>query len=444
MEPVGGGDFPFYDFTKGEPFTIHGRNFSRTKEENSIRFLTLFAGELVERLTITPQLAGETELRALTPMDIEPGCYEIQVETPRGQSNLAHCWIGVRVLPPDITSIAPASQYPGGNVLISGNNFKAPAHVLGVKWESLDREGLSYNYLYEWHDGRDAARGGRPPSVGSIPFADGYLRWVHYGYGSYPTPTARVLSETQLELMVPQEILPGHYRIQIRVGMGWTKWAVLDVLVPSYRVVFDRMVCIDEATDHSPSNEIVTQWGISADGNVWSKHTGKYGDIDEGDEIAYGGSDRVVYLPDGGAGEVGECLLISTALYEWDRGRIETVTQVLGFVEDIATPVTNWLTGGGDIGGVEIGEIISLAFDAMGWLIGELCGEGADFVSEESRAWTAVELQLWTANSERRHGVCLPIGFDYGGRDLEGNLIYEVDDDDKGAFEVYFFIEREH
>lgn len=441
MEPVAGGDMgESYWFTQGAPFTIHGRNFSRTKEENNIRFCRLIDGSLAERVAVIPLIATATRLEVQTPTDIEPGGYEIQVTTPQGQSNLVHCGIGRPSFSPRITSIEPASRYPGENVLITGTEFRSPARVRFVKWESLDRDGLSYYYRYErTASERDVAFGGFPPAMGQIPFADGYLHCVHAGASlgslSYPSPTARVLSDTQLELSVPHEILPGRYRIQIDVGMGSTNWAVLEILAPLYRVVFDRMVCIDEAKDYTSRNEIVTQWGISSDGNVWSKNTGEYGSVNRGDVIPYGGPDRAVYLPDGGEGEVREYLLINTALYEWDEGRIETATQVLGFVADIARGVTNWLTGGGEIGGVAFGEIISFAFDAVASLIGTLCGEDPDFVGEENRAWTAVDLQLWTSNSARRYAGWLPIGFDSG-----SGRIYN---DDKGAFEVYFFIQRE-
>lgn len=446
MEPEAWGDMGHmgerYWFTQGAPFTIHGRNFSLTKEENNIRFCRLIDGSLAERVAVTPLIATATRLEVQTPTDIEPGGYEIQVTTPQGQSNLVHCGIGRPSFSPRITSIAPASQYPGKNVLITGTEFRSPAHVRSVKWESLDRDGLRYFYSYEWNAAseRDAAFAGYPPAMGQIPFTDGYLRWVHHGSGSYsyPTPTAHVLSDTQLELSVPYEILPGHYRIQIDVGAGSTDWTVLDILAPSYRVVFESMGCIDEAKDNTSHNEIVTQWGISADGNVWSKNTGEYGNVNRGDVIPYGGPDRAVYLPDGGAGEVREYLLINTALYEGDRGEIETATQVLGFVADIAEGVTDWLTGGGEIGGVAFGEIISFAFDAVASLIGTLCGEEADLVGEENRAWTAVDLQLWTSNSARRYAGWLPIGFYLGGGGR--TTIY---DDDKGAFEVYFFIQRE-
>jgi nitrogen fixation-related uncharacterized protein len=399
-------------FRWGQTFTINGRHFSKDAGEIRIHFLrytvTGTGARQVARFevvkSISPKASGPTSIRAEIPKPVvksgggprglavdslRPGRYYVQVQTAGyGKSNVVPFELEPPAqLPPPtvITGFEPASAYPGQEVIIRGTNFPTPEHLW---WDSLDYEGVYYHWM--------------------------------------PVQSS---SATELRLTLPQDMLPGTYRLTANGARAWSDWKTFTVRAPLYKVTFDTLKCLDESDpEANVSDEIVTMWAIAADGFVWTKKTGEYDDFDDGDERTYRSSDRVVYSPEGPAREVRNFLYIRTALYEWDYGTAEAGEAVFGFCSDLMDAMDEYLGDGAIIGmpmlipfGV-VGLICELVDTIINWFGGE-----PDALGKIPMAWSAVQLQLQTANPSRSFSGVLDFN----------------NDDDTGSYRVRYTVSRE-
>jgi len=395
-------------FGPGQSFTIFGRNFSTDVTQNVIQVLRRrrqpdgrVTADLVR--TITPSRAAADRLEAVMVRGVVPGTYDFAVKvTNIGTTNHREVWITQMPPPrPTIQSVSPQPQYPGRRVLVTGSNFGANTSFY---WELLDYGGAHYA------TSRDIRR----------------------------------LSPTQLELTIPQSVLPGHYRIAAWTHLADTssplsEWVTVTVKAPQYRVEFTNMTCLDESNPerlclpivgctNAYHDELVTFWAISADADVWAKNTGEYGEFDEPEVKNYAGNDRFIFpIEADQSRQVRQVLFIGTTLFEWDAGDVRAAQDALGFLADLAPEIgtaIGSLFGSPEAGG-EAGEIVAKVLEAVSILIGWLGGD-PDGLGEKDLSWTALDLQARTANPTQSFG---------------GTLSF-LNSDDVGSYRLAYTVRR--
>jgi len=105
----------------------------------------------------------------------------------------------------------------------------------------------------------------------------------------------------------------------------------------NYVVKFTEFECLEESSELSGSDEIVTTWAVASDeGYVWTKITGEYTGVDAGGTYPYKPEDSIAFNPNGTFHPVKYALLISTQMFEWDEGDVKTWVSALNVVEDVA------------------------------------------------------------------------------------------------------------
>jgi hypothetical protein len=379
-------------YRAGDTIDIIGQRFAPDRSKNRVHILIDFHGEKAPLQTLTPTVATSTGLRVTLPK-LNPGQYFLRVEslTKIGdeeketwkQSNTVDFFIETPPPPkPVITRISPSDQYPGRTVIVQGNNF-VPGKETDLVWEPLD----------------------------------------------FPTPTgmalaarATVRSTTELSVNLPLLVLPGRYAMRVYItGVGISDSFIYTIKAPKYRVVFTKLKCIDETNPESfmgvdewASDEIVTVWVVAADELLWTKQTGEYGDIDDGDERNYSASDRIVFMPNGSAGTVRAALAVATTLYEWDSGDAHAAQEFLGVVGDVANAIAS------AVGYGWLGQILDAVFDVIGAVIAWLGGD-PDNLGRRDLGWTALELLRRTGTAKMFNGT-----LDFRGGDYHYRLFYEV------------------
>jgi len=378
-------------YRAGDTVDIIGQRFAPDRSKNKIHILIDFHGEKAPMQTLTPTIATSTGLRVTLPK-LNPGQYYLRVEslTKIGdeereawkRSNTIDFFIETSPPPkPVITRISPSDQYPGRTVIVQGNNF-IPGKETDLVWEPLD----------------------------------------------FPPPTrmalatrATVRSSTELSVNLPLLVLPGRYAMRVYIaGVGISDSFVYTIKAPKYRVIFTKLKCIDETNPESlfgvnewASDEIVTVWVVAADELLWTKQTGEYGDMDDGDEKNYSANDRIVFMPNGGAGTVRAALAVATTLYEWDSGDAHAAQEFLGMVGDVANAIAS------AVGHEWLGQILDAVFDVIGTVVAWLGGD-PDNLGRQELGWTALELLRRTGTAKMFSGT-----LDFQGRDYHYQLFYE-------------------
>ena len=225
---------------------------------------------------------------------------------------------------PVITSISPSGQEPSQSVNINGRNFQ-PGKDHYVYMRTLD---LAEPKAY-----------------------------VH---------TRRPTSSTQISLALTSNLIPGDYAVQVFVvGAAISDAFTYTVATPRYRIVFDRMECMDESNpEFWGSDEIVTFWTVTADGYVWSKNTDEYGGFDDGDMQSYKASDQNILQPTGAWSDVQYGLILITKLYEWDAGDVSAAQDFIGFMGHVAA----------GIAGITAGLPLAAVIEAVSWFLQEVIG----------------------------------------------------------------------
>ncbi len=370
----------------GDTVDIIGERFAQERTKNRVHILIDFYGEKAPLQTLTPTVAASSALRITLPK-LNPGQYYLRVEsfTKLGdeeretwkQSNVIDFFVEAPPPPkPVITRISPSDQYPGRAIIVNGNNF-VPGKVTDLVWEPLDFPAPS-----------GMALGAR----------------------------ATVKSTTELSVNLPLLVLPGRYAMRVHIdGVGVSDSYTYTIKAPKYRVIFTKFRCIDETNpEWWGSDEIVTVWVIAADELLWTKQTGEYGDMDDGDEKNYSASDRVVFMPNGNAGTVRAALGIATTLYEWDAGDARAAQQFLGIVGDIANAIAS------AVGYGWLGQILDAVFDVIGTIVAYFGGD-PDNLGRQNLGWTALELLRRTGTSKMFNGT-----LDFRGSDYHYRVFYEV------------------
>ncbi len=382
-------------YRAGDTVDIIGQRFAPDRSKNKVHILIDFHSEKAPLQTLTPTVATSTGLRITLPK-LNPGQYYLRVEslTKIGdeeketwkRSNTIDFFIETPPPPkPVIARISPPDQYPGRTVIVQGNNF-IPGKETDLVWEPLD----------------------------------------------FPTPTgmamaarATVRSTTELSVNLPLLVLPGRYAMRVHIaGVGISDSFVYTVKAPKYRVIFTKLKCIDETDCEGGcgwsfglcgcSDEIVTVWVVAADELLWTKQTGEYGDMDDGDEKNYSANDRIVFMPDGRAGTVRAALAVATTLYEWDSGDAHAAQEFLGVVGDVANAIAS------AVGYGWLGQILDALFDVIGTIVAWLGGD-PDNLGRRDLGWTALELQRRTGTARMFSDT-----LHFQGGDYHYQLFYEV------------------
>lgn len=381
-------------YDAGQKLTLIGWGFSANKADNTIRlFKTLAGGSQGELTTLRPSVCSTQAIEFHLPAPMEPGQYAVQVsvKTSKGVEDTNRVRFSVRQPPPPapvIDSIAP-SQYPGRKAIVTGRNFlKTPNPTPGVWFLPLDEQPLASYVMFE---GEKAA------------FTLG-----------------RVLSDNQMEVTIPEILLPGNYQVVMAIGDRVSNRLVYPVRAYRYQVNFLKLRCVDESDpEWMGSDEVVTTWVIARDTEVWAKNTGEYGNFDDGDEQSYKTGDRTVFLPGAGPGEVRQVLAVSTSLYEWDAGDASAANTVVGFVGDLAAQILN------TFGKVELAAVVKALTPLVQKLISWLGGD-PDPLGTRNLGWSALELLQATNNAQRR---------------FTGKLEFR-NNDDTGSYEVTYEVIR--
>lgn len=381
-------------YEAGQKLTLIGWGFSANKGDNTIRiFKALAGGSQGELTTLHPSVCSTQAIEFNLPASLEPGQYAVQVSvrTSKGVEDTNRVGFSLKQPPPPapvIDSIAP-SQYPGRKAIVTGKNFlKTPNPIPGVWFLPMDDQPLASYVMFE---GEKAA------------FTLG-----------------KVLSDTQMEITIPNTLLPGNYQVVMAIGDRVSNRLVYAVRAYRYQVNFLKLRCVDESNpEWAGSDEIVTTWVIARDSEVWAKNTGEYGGFDDGDEQNYKTGDRTVFMPGAGPGEVKQVLAISTSLYEWDAGDVSAANKVIGFIGDLAAQILNAM------GKVELAAVVKALAPLVQKLISWLGGD-PDALGTRNVAWSALELLQATDNAQKR---------------FTGTLQFR-NSDDTGSYDVIYEVIR--
>jgi hypothetical protein len=343
-------------WAKGRKATIVGYGFSPEPVGNTVE-LKPKNPELTGPKTyaVTPKVIDATRLEFAIPIDLPSGKWMVRVVTGKAASNEVEIFTSNIVEPgavpgPVITSITPVGQRPSQQILVNGKNF-LPGVPHQVFFTNLD-------------------------------LADAPTYWAN----------AKVLSPTQLQAQIPEQAIAGNHAVKVSwLGSAQSDAVTYGIGAPRYRVVFEKMICVDESDpEWMGDDELVTFWSSTADGNVWTKNSEEYTDFSDGTEKGYSGSDSKVVATNGDWTEVKWALAVSTRLYEWDAGDVKATQDFVGFMGDIGAIAASiaW--------GPEAGPVAKLIAEGLSKAIGELAswfGGDPDFAGQVNEVFTATELQ---------------------------------------------------
>lgn len=381
-----------------QTITLVGQNFSPTKSEDKIViFKELVGGNKGEFTSLTPSVASIQAMEMVIPGNITPGHYFLQVNVTREgknyQSNFADLYIKSPPPPsPVIQAISPNPQYPGRQILIKGQNLKNGSSIAGVWFKPMENQPLASYVILKGE---------------KVGFAIG-----------------KVLNATQIDVTIPPTLMAGKYRIVIEApGAGMSQWFEYEVRAFQYQVNFTKIKCIDESDpEWSGGDEVVVVWVIVGDNTAYAKSTGdhkNYINFDDGDEDSFYPSDRTVFLPSGGPGDVKKVLAINTTLYEWDAGDVKAVNEVIGFVGDLGEKI---LTGTGQVEWAIVVKLLTpIVQKVVAWV-----GGNPDHLGDRRLAWSALDLLELTDNPDSR---------------FTGNLDFNNSDDD-GSYRISYEVIR--
>ncbi len=343
-------------WAKGRKATIVGYGFSPEPVGNTVE-LKPKNPELTgpKTYTVTPKVIDATKLEFVIPIDLPSGRWMLRVVTGKTASNEVEIFTSNIVEPgavpgPAIAGITPAGQRPSQQILVNGQNFLP---------------GVPHQLLFT-----------------NLDVADAPTYWAN----------AKVLSPTQLQAQIPEQAIAGNHAVKVSwPGSVQSDAVTYQIGAPRYRVVFVKMICVDESDpEWMGDDELVTFWSSTADGNVWTKNSEEYTEFSDGTEKNYTGSDSKVVATNGDWSEVKWALALSTRLYEWDAGDVKATQDFVGFMGDIGAIAASiaW--------GPEAGPVAKLIAEGLSKAIGELAswfGGDPDFAGQVDEVFTATELQ---------------------------------------------------
>ena len=147
------------------------------------------------------------------------------------------------------------------------------------------------------------------------------------------------------------------------------------------------MTCLDESDPGwCGDDELVTRWVVTADDLAWSKGTGEYSGFEDGTHKLYAGTDRDVFMPGDGPGEVRCKFDIGTQLLEWDAGDAEAWNSALDAVADIASNIPTY------------GTIVSAILKVLGKFISWFGGD-PDNLGTRVEQWNREDLLIETGST---------------------------------------------
>lgn len=343
-------------WAKGRKATIVGYGFSPEPLGNTVE-LRPKNPQLTGPKTYgaTPKVIDATKLEFAIPINLPSGRWMVRVVVGKAASNEVEIFTSNIVEPgsvpgPVITSITPAGQRPAQQILVNGQNFLP---------------GAPHQLLFT-----------------NLDVADAPTYWAN----------AKVLSPTQLQAQIPEQAIAGKHAVKVSwVGSVQSDAITYEIGAPRYRVVFVKMICVDESDpEWMGDDELVTFWSSTADGNVWTKNSEEYTDFSDGTEENYNGTDSKVVATNGDWTEVKWALALSTRLYEWDAGDVKATQDFVGFMGDIGAIAASIAYG------PEAGPVAKLIAEGLSKAIGELAswfGGDPDFAGEVDEVFTATELQ---------------------------------------------------
>jgi hypothetical protein len=270
-------------------------------------------------------------------------------------------------VPPMIKDVSPKGQRPSESVFIDGGDFVPMVDMSGctVHIEPLEEgTGPSFHVPVD---------GTTDPKTG----------WH-----------ARFVSTTQVKLTLGVDIPPGKYQIHITNTRGGTvvssNYTVYDVQGWSYTVQLISFSNTDESNEASGSDELQTITAVAADDVMFMHASGEYEGVDQGGTYEYRIGDQMITAPTGMGAQVTKLLALVVRLYEIDSS--------------LGTAGGNDAAGAGKIAEalVSSGNDYAMAAGAVLLILGASLeavaksGEGSDFLGEQRRTWTAVELLQMT------------------------------------------------
>ncbi len=425
-------------YSPGQQLTIVGRAFSTDANQNSVQILSLSA--LVPSFRLQPQSATSTRLTFRLPTNIAPGWWQLKVVVSRPMETTSDAQPAATATParrtrsaavrrtspvrslglsaslradvlrqlrpgaimeshatnlvplrikepptptPEITSISPPRQEPSQWVVISGRNFQ-PGKDHYVRMELLD-------------------------------LAEPRL-WVEKAQATS--------SSTQLRVQLPASLIAGNYMFQVAISRTPVSDAIAyTVGTPRYRIVFERIKCVDESNpEWWGSDEIVTFWTVTADGDVWTKNTDEYGGFDDGDLKNYKAADRNIFRIDGSWGEIQYGMLLVTQLYEWDVGDVHAMQDFVGFMGHVAAGLASLS------GGLPLAAVI----EAVAWLMKQVIGAIASWFGGDPDHLGTEELYLSYHDLQR----LVPPGGSYA------RSLHFYNSGSTGSYRLYYRITR--
>jgi hypothetical protein len=380
--------------TPGGEFRLFGSDFAVTAEANRIQILRPGRADRLETIAeITPTFATPSELRAVAPARLEPGVYSVRVIANGIRSNT---WIAFVARPPEpppvLESIMPSGAYPGERVVLSGRNFKENSFVV---LEFLEQSGVSY---------------------------------AHHGQ-----PVVRMISPgTQLEFRIPQTTWPGNYRLAIHnVGSGYSEWHTFLVRTPQYRVVFDKIRCLDESDlEWSSDDSIFCAFTATteAEATPLAKVTSIMEGFSDGTERSFSIPDGQAFRTDGTAAPVKQFLVFTANPFEEDDSDAEAIRDSAGWLPALGGALASniaLLYGTAAAIATGIGGITVVVLAALVLFIA-LLSEGNNPLGQSVQTLTAVDLQTQT---------------EPGRLDLSGQMQFR-NDDDTGSYRLWYRIVR--
>jgi hypothetical protein len=358
----------------GEPFTLLGERFSATAAENRIQIgrerVIDGTAEFVTLFNLTPTFASSDELRAIAPDFITRATdYFVRVVTNGQASNRWSTFVELLPGPgPMLESVAPSCQYPGQRVVLTGSNFTT---------ESIVR----------------------------LSFLAGDPGRARIEYSLLGAPSVTLISPSQIELLIPQNVWPGDYRIAVgnRGDSATSLYRTFTVCAPQYHIQLEEIYCFDESSGligDSGTDDIMGIFnGLSDNRPLITIATDEFSGFEGGVRHGFGRTGPAIFANGTEDVPIQAGLAFLTMLAENDdyskEEAISWARQIGDFVDD-TTGLILGLVGASAAATSIAGGIIAATVAAAVLIIMAL-DNPPDLIGNHTDVFSAIELQTRTA-----------------------------------------------
>lgn len=157
-----------------------------------------------------------------------------------------------------------------------------------------------------------------------------------------------------LRINLPDDMLPGDYKLQLQAGLvssgvnvsnsivfdeqkGSSGLQNVTINALKYQIQFTQLTCGDETGELSPTDEIQAAWACTFDATVAGGVSSEY-DMDSGDRVDFRSSDNPLFK-----GEVGRFLTVSCSLLEIDSGDQAALKEVFDLLANVCAAIAGLL-----------------------------------------------------------------------------------------------------